>query len=110
MDSVLIAQGRFRGVPLYSGLSIEDQERASQAWIAHNRFAAPGAFVNAETQLADIGANVRSGYSASLSMPLKTKRCTASFRLQQIGPQYPPKRLLPFQIWHRRSSQLLGDR
>lgn len=52
VDSVLVAQGRFRGVPFDSGLSIQDRERTSQAWIAYDRFAAAGAFVNAVTQLA----------------------------------------------------------
>jgi len=52
VDSVLIAEGCFRGVAFDSGLSIQDRERASQARIAHDRFAAPGAFLNAVTLLA----------------------------------------------------------
>jgi hypothetical protein len=47
-----LRRAAFRGIPFDSGLSIEDLERASQVWIAHDRFAALGALVNAVTQLA----------------------------------------------------------
>lgn len=49
--SVLIAQGCFRGFPFDSGTSTQDREHASQTRIAYERFAAPGAFVDAVTQI-----------------------------------------------------------
>lgn len=48
----LIGRGCFRAIPFDSGAGIEDRERASQSWIAHDRFAAPGALLNAVTLLA----------------------------------------------------------
>jgi hypothetical protein len=52
VNSVLIGPGRIRDIPFDSGTGIEDRERASQPWIAHDRFAAPGAFLNAVSLLA----------------------------------------------------------
>lgn len=46
------ALGCFRGIPFDSGLSIEGRVRAGRTGIAHDCFAAPGAFVDAVTQLA----------------------------------------------------------
>jgi len=51
VDLMLVARACFRGIPFHSGLSMETRVRAAQTGIAYYSFAAPGAFVNAVTQL-----------------------------------------------------------